>query len=328
MTEASERHLYIAWVKYQRRPESMRSYVGYDLRHVPPPFEHRFAKPFGYLLQAIETFRLISRQAPDVVWVQSPPTFVLHVVFLRRALGRKRFKIVADCHNGAFQTAWARVPLTFWLLNRCDAVMAHNAEVGDLAREMGVSERVLSVVETRPAQFDDRAQEPQGLRPSVLVPCSFNYDEPIDALIAAAREVPEADFFVTGRVRKAEAKGYTRDAPANLRFTDYLTAREYNELFLASSVVLGLTTVEGVQLSVANEAVGAGKAMVLSDTRILRDLFGHAALFAANEPPALAAALRRALADRETLEARSRELRASRETRWRLQIDPLLAKLA
>ena len=45
-------------------------------------------------------------------------------------------------------------------------------------------------------------------------------------------------------------------------------------------MVLGLTDAEGIQLSVANEALGAHRALVLSDTRILRAMFGEAALFA------------------------------------------------
>ena len=57
-------------------------------------------------------------------------------------------------------------------------------------------------------------------------------------------------------------------------------------------MVLGLTSMEGVQLSVANEALGAERALVLSDTRILRAMFGEAALFAPNTPEGLAARAR------------------------------------
>ena len=81
--------------------------------------------------------------------------------------------------------------------------------------------------------------------------------------------------------------------------------------------MLGLTDVEGIQLSVANEALGAHRALVLSDTRILRAMFGAAALFAPNTPEGLSGALRDALARRPELEARSAALKARRQADWR-----------
>ncbi|MDH8576211.1 hypothetical protein QIH29_27735, partial [Klebsiella pneumoniae] len=68
-------------------------------------------------------------------------------------------------------------------------------------------------------------------------------------------------------------------APDNVIFTGYLTKKAYDDLFLSSSVILGLTTRDNVQLSVSNEALSADKPMVLSDTTTLRNLFGDAAIF-------------------------------------------------
>ena len=81
--------------------------------------------------------------------------------------------------------------------------------------------------------------------------------------------------------------------------------------------MLGLTDVEGIQLSVANEALGAHRALVLSDTRILRAMFGDAALFAKNTPEDLAARLARRSRAAPELEARSAALKARRQADWR-----------
>src|SRR5262245_38515077 len=73
----SAKGIYIAWVNYQRRVESMQHFFGYDVyylssKHASPP-----SKLVSYLLQARSMFRIIARERPDVVWLQLPPTFLM-----------------------------------------------------------------------------------------------------------------------------------------------------------------------------------------------------------------------------------------------------------
>ena len=112
-----------------------------------------------------------------------------------------------------------------------------------------------------------------------------------------------------------------------MTFTDYLPIPEFERLLGGAAAVLGLTDVEGIQLSVANEALGAHRALVLSDTRILRAMFGEAALFAQNTPEGLAARLREAMARRPELEARSAALKARRQADWRAAAAAVTATL-
>jgi hypothetical protein len=312
-----EKQVYIAWIGFQRRPESMRPAFGYSLHYVPPPFKARWLRPVGYLVQLWRTMRIVLGERADVAWVQMPPNFLAHYMVLLRALTGRPRRIIADCHNSALRPPWSEFPLLVRMLNRVDVVIAHNEEIGRDVARMGVDPARLVVFETRPAQVSPPAVLPaRGDLPTILVPCSFNSDEPIDVLLAAAALAPDIHFRVTGNVAKAQARGFVDKAPANLEFTGFLTKEDYDRSLFTSDALLGLTTIEGVQLSVANEAVGAGKAMVLSDTAILRTLFGAAALFAPNEPQPLAAACREAVARAPELDARSAELRIAREQRW------------
>jgi len=323
------KQIFVAWINFQRRAESMQSFFGYSLHYIPSPVSKAWQKPGGYLLQAWRTARLIAREKPDVVWIQMPPTFLLHWLELVRRLGGHDFKVVADCHNRVFRPPWSRLPGLVGRLNACTVVLAHNSEVAETAHAMGVDPARLVVFETRPAQLTRPADlPPRPVTPEILVPCSFNPDEPIAALIAAARAAPEIRFLVTGNITKAEARGFTKDVPENLHFTGFLGKAEYERLLFTSAAVLGLTELEGIQLSVANEAVGAGKAMVLSDTAILRDLFGSAALFAKNDAAALAAACREAVARAGELDERSATLCKAREARWRNQAKQVIARIA
>jgi hypothetical protein len=313
---AGRRVIYIAWIDYQRRAESMRQVLGFDIHYVPSAFIAKRWKPLGYFAQAVRTVRILRATRPDVVWIQSPPGFLPHMLLgLSRLMGG--FAIVVDGHNGALTPPWSRFPGTAWAMNRCERVLVHNAEMRPVAEALGVRPGKIQVLEDPPPVLDPPDPAPAGA-PYVLVPCSFNPDEHalIPVVIEAARLMPGVPFLITGRRRKAEAAGLTRDAPANVRFTDYLPIGDFERLLFGSGVVLGVTSRQNCQLSVANEALGDHCALVLSDTPTLRNMFGAAALFAQNTPESLAAALREALPRRDELSARSAALKARRQAAW------------
>lgn len=313
------RDLYVAWINFQRRALSMQQVLGFELHFVPPPFGSKWLKPLGYLWQTLVTSWLVLSRRPRRVWVQSPPTFLPHILVVLRVFGR--FGIVADTHHEALLVPWSRVPGALGVLNRCDTVMVHNAESLEAAVRLGVDRRRLLVVEDPPPpnmQAEGRAEGPAEATktPYVLVPCSFKSDEPIDILLEAARAMPDVEFRLTGNRARAEAQGYTAAAPENVIFTGFVPLEDYDATLQGASVVLGLTSEEGIQLSVANEALGAGRALVLSDTRVLRAIFGSAALLTPNTAPGIAATLGEALERREALEQLSRDLSARRQIEW------------
>lgn len=309
--------LFIVWTGFQRRVASMGQVIDFDVRYYPPPFASKWLKPLGYLVQAARTAGALLSRRPAEVWIQTPPTFVPYVVLALRPFAG-RYRIVVDGHNSSFVPNWSRFPGAVWVMNRSDVVLVHNDEFLPVAIALGVNPGKIRVLEDPPPTLDLVAAPAEtGAPPTVLVPCSFAADEPIPTLLAAARLLPEARFFITGSRRKAEALGFVEGAPDNVTFTDYLPLEDFERLLGGASVVLGLTDVEGIQLSVANEALGAHRALVLSDTRILRTMFGDAALFAPNTPEGLSGGLRDALARGPELEARSAALKTQRQRDWR-----------
>lgn len=326
----SKKPLFISWSAFSRRIASMDEFFGYEMQYFPPPFPQRWAKPFGYFIQAFRTARFIIGYQPNEVWLHCPPTFLCQLALLVRPLGGG-YRIVADCHFGAFIRRWTRVPGTIWAVNRADVILVHNEESFPIADGLGVDRSKVVMLEDPPP-----AHLPAGsprvaneeTQPYVLVPCSFNEDEPIPVLMEAARRAPDIRILVTGSRQKAEWLGYTQDAPPNVRFTDYLALDEFEGLLSGAAVVFGLTNVEGIQLSVANEALGGNKALVLSDTTILRSMFGEAALFTLNTPEAIATALRDALARRPALEAASAALKVRRQADWRAPAEKVARMLA
>lgn len=322
--------LFISWSPFSRRIASMDEFFGYEMQYFPPPFPQRWAKPFGYFIQAFRTARFILGYRPEEVWLHCPPTFLVQIALALRPLAG-RYRIVADCHFGAFLRRWTRVPGTIRAVNRADVILVHNEESFPIADGLGVDRSKVVMLEDPPparlSQGSDRVAR-QETQAYVLAPCSFNEDEPIPVLIEAARRAPEVRILITGSRRKAEGLGYTRDAPPNVRFTDYLDLDAFEGLLAGAAVVFGLTSVEGIQLSVANEALGGDKALVLSDTSILRSMFGDAALFTRNTPEDIAATLREALDRRPGLEAASATLKARRQSEWRAPAEQVARMLA
>lgn len=311
----ASRDLYIAWINFQRRALSMQEVLGFDLRFVPPPFASKWLKPLGYVWQALVTSWLVLSKGPRRVWVQSPPSFIPHILVFLRLF--RRFEIVADTHHEALIAPWGRIPGALGMLNRCEKVLVHNQESLEEAQRLGIDRRRLLVVEDPPPpNMLPPAGERRAVAPYVLVPCSFKSDEPIDILLGAARCLPDVEFRITGNRARAEAQGYTENAPPNAKFTGFIPLEDYDRTLQEAAVVLGLTSEEGIQLSVANEALGAGRALVLSDTRVLRTMFGSAALLTPNTVPGLSVTLREALETRGELEWKSRALRERRQIEW------------
>lgn len=321
--------LFISWLHFSRRIASLDEHFGFDVRYLPSPVLSKWLKPFGYVKQTWGMARAIAATRPDEVWLHCPPTFLPHLALLMKPLGGG-YRIVADGHSGAWSKRWDWLPGRIWAFNHCDVVLAHNAEDRDAAIRDGVKPEKLVLLEDPPPLrlAPARASAAAPGAPYVLTPCSFNPDEPIEVLLAAARLAPELRFLVTGSRKRAEFNGFTRDVPANVTFTDYLPLDEFERLLVEANVVLGITSMEGIQLSVANEALGVDKALVLSDTRVLRSMFGAAALMAENTPEDLAAKLREALARQGELEARSAALKTRRLAEWRAPAETVARMLA
>src|SRR5690606_15699676 len=89
----------------------------------------------------------------------------------------------------------------------------------------------------------------EGSRPWVLLPCSFDTDEPIDVVAAAARLIPHIRIIITGNPVKYTGPQDLKRLPANVMLTGFLPKKDYNELLRSCDFVMGVTTRDDVQLS-------------------------------------------------------------------------------
>jgi glycosyltransferase involved in cell wall biosynthesis len=119
----------------------------------------------------------------------------------------------------------------------------------------------------------------------------------VATVLEAAALMPDVEVRLTGDVARV-APGVRSRAPANAVLTGFLPYAQFLGELRAADVVAVFSTDRRIMNRSAFEAVGLGRPLVLSDLPGLRTRFGSGALFAINEPAAMAAAIRQALAER------------------------------
>lgn len=282
------------------------------------------AKAWAYLGNGWRTLSTLRTARADVVWVQLPQVPLLWVALMYRAMSHRGVRVVADCHNAQLRPPWSRFPLALWSLRRSDVVLVHNQAMLAQARQLGwpmdrvrVLEDVPPIGKAQPSNGAARRLIAAG-KPWVVFPGSFAADEPISEILAAARLAPELSFILTGRTETARRHGHVLDElPANVVLPGFLPVEAFDDLLREADVVLGLTKLEGIQLSVCNEALGFGRPLVTSDTSLLRAMFGAAAVLVdAASPASIAQGCRLALADASHRAALSVALGRQRLTAW------------
>jgi hypothetical protein len=273
---------YYAWVAFQRRAVSMQYYFNYDLIFIKPFIKTKWLKLLDYILKGIQTVFRLLKNRPEILWIQLPPTPLLFLALQYKRMIKKSILII-DCHNGVFCGKWKNY-LDTNTLNRCDIIIVHNWVIRDIAIELGINKDKLIILEDKPVEKNHDNINNINIHKvrqhhQVIMPCSFNYDEPLGIVFDAARQIPDVDILITGdHKRNVSLFDYTKK-PDNVKFPGFLPLKEYETVFMQSDIVLALTTENHIQLSVANEAVGFETPMVISDTKLLRELFNKGAIY-------------------------------------------------
>lgn len=323
-TNIELKQLFIAWVPFQRRSLSMKSYFDYELKFITFSFKQRFLRPLEYVFKGCQTLFYFIKKNPNVVWIQLPPNILLHLAFVYKLLFNRKLVIVADCHNATLRKPWIQIPGTVFLLNRCEVIMIHNDSVRQQAVDYEIDSKKTYVLEDPPA-FVALTTEKKGnstASPSIVCPCSFNRDEPIEEILNAARMIPEITILITGNYNRAQGIHDLSNIPDNIKLTGFLSTVEFDRLIARADAILGLTKLDGIQLSVANEAVGSGKPMILAHTKTLMKLFYQGAVYVnPTQADSIAQGCREAIDNQEKLSQEVQQLRIEKETNWLKQAE-------
>jgi glycosyltransferase involved in cell wall biosynthesis len=288
------------WIDWDRhlRTRSLCQRLGIELLEVRIPG----FRLMRYLRSTGRTLGRIRAARPAVV-IATNPSLVLGLLLLlvRRWYG---FALVADGHYAGVRalTGSARLQRLLDFYNaRVSLVIVTNEPHALYLRARGCQAFVCPdplPALPPPAKL---ALPPR----SVFLVCSFDPDEPYEAVFAAFGQLArEGDYTLIVSGNYAKAKVDPHGFPG-VRFLGYVPEEQYYAYLQACTLVMDLTMLEDCLLCGAYEALAAGKPLITSASAALRDYFGDAALYTAHEPAAIAASVAQAFAEREELTRRA-----------------------
>lgn len=272
---------------------------------------------FRYLFCTFETIKLLWRERPRLVFVQSPSiVLVAMAVLLKRPLA---FRLVVDSHNVAIEQALSRQGLVSAIarfgLKCANWVIVSNVGLEKQIKEIQTNTIVLPdplpTIHGGGDFYNSRSREV----PVVTLICSFASDEPIREFIEASRDcrLPHV-LYVTGSRKKA--KDLLKYESESIRFTGFLAAQDFENLIAGSDVLADLTTRDNCLVCGAYEALAVGVPCVLSDTEALRDTFRAGFIFSRNSKTDLQRAIETALSEQNKYKSDIKLYKSVFESMW------------
>ena len=279
--------LFLVWKKYQRRPEVLAPLVNCELKFIPHLFKSKYFRPLDYLIKLIVSIKDILAKKPDFVVAQCPPTFSALPAWLTKT------PYIIDAHNPLFQVEmWQKLPLSKTLLQDALGIIVHNSEMYQLVNKMSsdsqlftISDPIVPIVAPQPEQRQSK---------QILVIASFDpWDEPVELLIKAMKELAEYQFVVTADINKLDPEtAASLQELDNVNLTGFLAIEEYHQMLCSSLAALVLTTSNATQPSGACEALSSDTQLVISKTSLTAKLFGDWATVVDNSVESIATAVR------------------------------------
>jgi glycosyltransferase involved in cell wall biosynthesis len=275
-----------------------------------------------YLGQAVRTWQILFREKPDAVFVMSPPVVAGLVVLPYCAL--RGIPFVVDAHTGAFlDRRWRHFQwLQHWLCRHAVTTIVTNTHLEARLATQGANATILPDV---PVRYPEGASTFEKSVFDVAVICSFDYDEPVDVILDAARALPDIRFLVTGDPKKVER--LRLQLPSNLSLTGFLDNVAYGQLLRGADVVMALTTGKHKMLRAAYEAIYQGTPIIISESPMLKEEFPRGAILVENSTSSISAAIRGMQSNLQKYRQEAAELRGLKEQRWERNKQLLMGKI-
>ncbi len=277
-----ETALFISWVRHHGRSEDLAEALGLTAHFYPDQIAD-YGLLRKYLAATRWTYRLLRKERYNRVFLMLPPAPLLLIALVCK---KRDASIVADLHTGFFSdTRWSWFTKLGLRLLRGHTAIVTNTEMARRAEESGVEVWILDdILQDR---TDDQALDSRG--DHFLCPLTYANDEPVDAILDAARQVPEEKFILTG----SAPESVRSVSPPNVIFSGYVDNDQYEHLLRTSIAVLALTDRDFTMQRAGYEALMTGRPQITSDFPVLKAFLEDSACFVEpDDPIQIAAAVR------------------------------------
>jgi glycosyltransferase involved in cell wall biosynthesis len=309
----------VAWAPYSRRSEVFARSLGGTLHCIHYlRFQSPLYAPFKYVLQAFRTLQVLFGQRPQFIHVQNPPFLCGLVVSLYCRMTGAEF--VLDHHSAAFAHAWDwALPVQRFLARRAVSNIVTNQHWADVIRSWHAHTLIMG---------DPLLELPAG--EVYPVPTGFNIafvstfapDEPLDAVLKAASQLPETHFYITGDQERKPRSFFDR-LPANVTCTGFLPDCRYVGLLRAVDAVMVLTTRDHTLQLGGCEAVSIGQPLITSDWPFLRGFFSKGTIHVSNTADGIRAGITAMQRQQRRLKAEMAAFRDAKRREWDAQLAQL-----
>jgi len=301
--------LFIVWYGFSRRAETLAAEVDAQVSfQYEVGLKGKWLTPLRYLVQGWKTWRLLERERPAVVLVQSPPIFAPLLVALwcnlRGKIGPSGHRVpyVMDCHPATFYgPPWRWTLLLLRLLTRRATVtLLCNEAAQDILQ--GWKVKGIFLPDGLPTFSHASGTIGSVGEARIAVISVFDGVEPIAEIFAAARLLPEVTFYVTGDPERATAR-LLAQKPENVILTGFLRGETYAGLLENVHGIAILTKAPNDLSCGAYEALAIAKPAIISDWPGSRRCFKHGFVYVNNTPAAIAAGVKKLLNEQAMLTA-------------------------
>lgn len=266
-----------AWITWERQPRNRSMAAVFEADYIELSTSKKGVS--RYLECISYTFKALRRSHYDIVFAQNPSLVLVAVAVVLKLFFK--FKLVIDAHNAGVRPKEGRIATLNWLnlflLKRADAVIVTNNQLKHYLETHDVT----AVVFTDPLPNLAKPKS-LGFDNFVFVICSWAEDEPIHEYLQVAKQRKDLNFVFSGNYKKYFTENEVASLPENIKLPGFVDEDEYAGLVIDAKVILDLTTREDCLVCGAYEAISANKKVILSDTKVNKDLFGKAAFYTKN----------------------------------------------
>ncbi|NJN92865.1 MAG: hypothetical protein HC875_01610 [Anaerolineales bacterium] len=192
--KSTKRWLFIAWAPYSRRSETFAQAFGavvYLIHYLK--FQTPLYAPLKYILQSGRTWLVLWRERPTVVFVQNPPFVAGLVVHLYCRLTGSQY--VLDHHTAAFASTWKWAkPIQQFLARRAAVNIVTNLHWAEIIQSWQALPLVMKDPFVPLPECEPLEVEPNFF--NLIVINTFAPDEPLDAVLTAAAQLPSVKFIL------------------------------------------------------------------------------------------------------------------------------------
>jgi glycosyltransferase involved in cell wall biosynthesis len=235
----------------------------------PSPIWGSAPVPLRYAVQGLRTIGFLLLHRPAIVVFQNPPSILGAMLVLIGGL--LDFDVWADTHSGVFNDPkWSRFArMNRFVFRKSAGVIIHTPVLAARIRAEGGRPFILAYPVTDPAP------PARGEQSWIVVTLCYASDEPVELILRAARAAPNMRLVCTG----AAPAWLRSQAPANCRFSGWLSRAAYEQLLSGACGVVCLTTRDETMQQGGFEAVEHGLPLITSDSQALRAFHREGAIF-------------------------------------------------